>query len=512
MSELWDAIVVGSGFGGAVNALRLAEAGKSVLVLERGKRYRPGEFPRSALATDALAWNYPQDRAARGLYQMEFFSGIATARAAGVGGGSLVYASIHIRADERVFVDPRWPALYSRRMLDPYYDRVAAELEIAPLPEDKLVTKRLLFRQAAQQLGRPIFDPDQATSWTDPGVTGRQACRLCSECELGCQFGAKNTLDFNYLARAEGRGAEIAEHALVSHIAPSDTGYVVHYRHTDSGREFQARAKRIVLAAGTLGTSEILFASRDTYGTLPHVSARLGHGFSGNGDFIGTLYQSHTPIEPLHGTDVTSVMRFDDTAPEFVVAAPAFNVATLGMLHPRLAGGAPSRWLTLGQGLGGGVPHHVMATSGGEGFTNDVDAGRSTNLFAIGRDNAGGQIVRKADGALDIEWDYAGENRALVDRMQQALTEIATAYGGTFNPLPTWTFGRKIVTVHPLGGCNLSESPQAGVVSATGEVHGHPGLYVADGSVIPTSIGVHPVMTIAAVAEYIADGVVASLD
>jgi cholesterol oxidase len=132
-----------------------------------------------------------------------------------------------------------------------------------------------------------------------------------------------------------------------------------------------------------------------------------------------------------------------------------------------------------------------------------------TNLFAIGRDNANG-LIRLKRGRLDIEWDYAGENRVLIERMIAAMQEVADCYGGTFAPLITWGIFERIITVHSLGGCHLSESAQEGVVSPHGEVHNYPGLFVADGSVIPTSIGFHPVMTISAVSEYIADAVVAS--
>jgi cholesterol oxidase len=132
-----------------------------------------------------------------------------------------------------------------------------------------------------------------------------------------------------------------------------------------------------------------------------------------------------------------------------------------------------------------------------------------TNLFAIGQDNAGGRAHWK-HGKLDIVWDYAAENADLVQRMITAMTDVANAYGGTFAPLPTWDAFRRIITVHPLGGCRLAESPDNGVVSASGEVFGPPGLFIADGSVIPTSIGFHPAMTISAIAERIADAVVAS--
>jgi cholesterol oxidase len=140
---------------------------------------------------------------------------------------------------------------------------------------------------------------------------------------------------------------------------------------------------------------------------------------------------------------------------------------------------------------------------------NAGDPARMTNLFAIGRDNAGGLIALKK-GRIDITWDYERENRELIEKTDAAMREVSDVYGGTYAPLISWSIFRRILTVHSLGGCHLSESADKGVVSTNGEVHGYPGLYVADGSVIPTAIGFHPVMTISAVSERIAEAVAAS--
>ncbi|MBA3767257.1 MAG: GMC family oxidoreductase, partial [Acidobacteria bacterium] len=196
----FDAVVVGSGFGGSINALRLTQAGKSVLVLERGKRYKPGEFPRDVTDVKNLFWRYPKHPDFRGLYEMRFFSGISAVVASGVGGGSLIYANIHIRPDSSLFDDPHWPQSINRQSLDPYYDKVAAMLGIAPIPPEIKLIKRDVYREAARKTGHEVFDPDQAVSWKEPVGPGREACRLTAECEFGCQYGAKNTLDLTYLA------------------------------------------------------------------------------------------------------------------------------------------------------------------------------------------------------------------------------------------------------------------------------------------------------------------------
>src|ERR1700677_4349351 len=207
--DRFDAVVVGSGFGGSINALRLAQAGQSVAVLERGKRYSPATFPRDVRDVDSLFWRYPHHQQSQGLYDLRFFSGLGAVVASGVGGGSLIYANIHIRPDATVFDNPRWPRAINRHSLDPYYHRVSEDLQISPLPEDIKLAKRDAYRSAAAKTSRPIFDPDQAVSWKVASGPGRSACQLVAECEFGCPHGAKNTIDLTYLAKAEQLGARL---------------------------------------------------------------------------------------------------------------------------------------------------------------------------------------------------------------------------------------------------------------------------------------------------------------
>jgi cholesterol oxidase len=515
MSNHWDAIVVGSGFGGSIAALRIAQAGKSVLVLERGKRYKPGDFPRDPNNADALFFRPRKRPNARGLYEFRSFSGIGTVCASGVGGGSLVYANIHVRPDPVIFDDPRWPKGYDRKSLDPYYDRVAGMLEVAPLPTTISLRKRDVFRSAASSLGREVFDPDEAVAWSASPGKGRSACKLCAECEFGCQHGAKNTLDYNYLAKAESYGATIQPNVMVSHVEHVADSYRVFAKDLETGEEVSYTGRRVVISAGTIGTNEILFRSRDETRTLPNLSDQLGVGHSGNGDFLGSLQNSSQDLEPWNGPDVTSVMRFFDKLPGFTLAAPTFNrpvtefMAAMGQSNASFARPlTPIVWPYLDRILPWAFSKGFLSKPGKPG-RNAGPPSRMTSLFAIGQDNAGGRVHWKS-GKLDIAWDYAKENADLVSRMHAAMSDIARVYGGTYAPLPTWDAFRRIITVHPLGGCRLAESPDRGVVSPEGQVFHYPGLFVADGSVIPTAIGFHPVMTISAVAERIADAVVAS--
>lgn len=502
MTTAFDAIVVGSGFGGAIAALRLTEAGKRVLVLERGRRWSSEDFPRDIRDVNRLFWRYPRHRESTGLYDVRFFSALGAIVASGVGGGSLIYANIHIRPDAVIFDDARWPRSITRATLEPYYDRVAAMLRIAPVPPELRLAKRDRFRSAAAAIGHDVFDPDQAVDWAQ--------CRYVAECEFGCRYGAKNTVDRTYLAAAEAGGATLVPLIRVEGVSPTADGYKLSCREVSSGRAVEFGAPLVVVAAGTLGTNEILLRSRDRLGTLPRLSPLLGHGYSGNGDFLGSLVGAATDLEPWHGTDVTSVIRFFDVEPEFTLAAPTFNRDTMRFLAG-LGAGSGGNWLRpfaalLWRLLPVLVP--LICRSGLLQRAHDrgdpVAAAHMTNLFAIGRDNANG-IIRLVSDTLDIAWEYAAENAPLISRMERGMEAVAQFYGGRFAPLFSWQLFRRILTVHSLGGCRISDGPDRGVVSPEGEVHSYPGLFVADGSVVPSSIGFHPCMTIAALAERIAE-------
>lgn len=508
-----DAIVIGSGFGGSITSLRLAEAGRSVLVLERGRRYAPHDFPRNVRDSDRVFWRYPRRPSSQGLYELHVFSPLAVVTASGVGGGSLIYANIHVRPDPSVFEDPRWPAGIDRTTLNPYFDRVAEVIGIAPVPAGASLPKRDAFNAAAAKLGRPVFDPDEAVVWAgDPG-SGRKPCDLRTECEFGCPIGAKNSLDFTYLATAEAAGAQLRTHAMAMAIEETSAGYRVRWRDTQTGETRSAVGARVVVAAGTLGTNRLLLVSRDREGGLPRVSRALGQGFSANGDFIGSIQNASSDLQPWHGPDVTSVMRFEEDGARFTMAAPSFSrpvmeaLASMGQPSVRWARAAsPLLWPLLPRLVpsivAGQAKRHAKRRLGGRG----TDPARMTNIFAIGRDNAGGRLSLRGR-QLVLDWDYRRDNATLIASMQSAMRQVADAYGGTFAPDLTWNLFRRTMTVHPLGGCRLSASATSGVVDEHGEVHGHPGLFVADGSIVPTALGFHPSMTIAALAERVAEAV-----
>jgi cholesterol oxidase len=266
----YDAVIVGSGFGGAVAACRLAHAGRSVLVLERGRRWAPQDYPREP--TDAWIWEQSRPERNNGWIDLRFLNNMWVAQGAGVGGGSLIYANISIDAKPTEF-DAGWPSQISYEVLKPYYERVADMLGSRPLPDGQLTRRFKLMQEAANKTGHGdrfrkldlavTFDDDwsyelpdatdakHSKPWTNRFGKAQGTCVHCGNCDIGCEVQAKNTLDLNYLADAERSGAIIEPLSLVTHVAPVDGGWRVHYDRVDGGRRRPANvvAKRVVLAA-----------------------------------------------------------------------------------------------------------------------------------------------------------------------------------------------------------------------------------------------------------------------
>lgn len=509
----YAALVIGSGFGGAVAACRLAQAGVDVAVVERGRRWVPGEFPRDLSRLDAgWLWTCGQ-----GLYDARPLGDILTVCAAGYGGGSLVYANVAARPPAPVF-DDAWPVGYTRGALDPYYDLVAHMLDVRPTPSNPATgrepVKTGLFREAAHRLGAGdgFFLPNVAVTFGDPervrrNQFGREqaGCRFCGECDIGCNVGAKNTLDLTYLAEAENHGADVGvlTEAVSITRAPA-SGYRVRLReHPDADgarREREVTAGAVFVCAGALGSTELLLRCRDQHRTLPDLPAALGHGFSGNGDFLSFGRGTTAQAAPSAGPTITTatVLRADGVGRVnwFLVEDGGYSrhlarlvagldLARLPARAARAVGQRARRTLTAGRALAYDL----------------ADDGHAVVLLAMGRDSAQGRIeLVGRRRRLRVRWDTP-RNDPLYAAQRAASADAVRLLGGHPVDTPTWRLFRQPVTVHNLGGCRMSDDPARGVTGPDGQVHGHPGLYVLDGAALPGATGANPSMTIAAVAE-----------
>ncbi len=528
--KTFDAVVIGSGFGGAVVACRLAECGRSVLVLERGRRWGRTDFPRPN-QKDAPWWF---DRAKTGIYERRRFPQMQVIVAAGVGGGSLVYTNVQKVPPPEVFGD--WPEPISLDYLRPYYERVREMLEPAPIPRD--LQRIRAFEQAHTRVGLPgrVERPDLAVRFGEGDAeiinkfgASQQPCHFCGTCVFGCDRHAKNTLDLTYLKRAQALGAEVWPLCEVVRIAPSAGGYEVAFRRLDEtsgakapdsfqpsnvkaealtrleGRldgpedlEEVVHARSLFLAAGSLGTTELLLRARGLDRTLPGLSPRLGHNWSANGDFFAGLLNSRQPIVPTVGPSVAAAADASDLGFYLMEGAIPSALATARPARATLVGTlfALAELLFL-RSRGKRLGRESCGDSETEALLQNMSA-----FFLMGRDASDGRLALDAKGELQLLWDWR-ESEPLLGKMRRYLEELGRGYGGSMLiPQPWWPL--TLGTVHPLGGCPMGRDASEGVADPFGRVFGYPNLSVCDGSLIPRALGVPPSMTIAALAEHVA--------
>jgi len=507
----YDVVVVGSGFGGGIAACRLADAGHSVCVLERGRRFAADDFPDSPSQFPELLWHEKANP--DGMLDVRIMRDVTVITAAGVGGGSLVYANVQLPAPDDIFASG-WPEAITADALEPWYAKTEEALDPQPTPTEPALAKVRAFGAMAQRAGRQADPLPIAVHFGDErehpfsGVR-QQGCQNLGRCDIGCPVLAKNTVDITYVARAEDRGAEVLPHRLVTGLEPpGDSGgrWCVAFRALDGdGSDGTVEAQTVVLAAGTLGSSRLLLTNRRR---LPLLSDALGTRFSGNGDALGIAFDPSADDVRDARNDFGPVMtsKIDFTSDRGLIAADGGLPANFDVLLDVARGvnviRGWRRWLVrarLGLARAGLSdqslrPHDVRL----ERRTDDTDA---LIFLMIGRDAADGRMrLTPLFRRFDVRWRKEGSAQLFAD-LERTAKELADAAGATpfyaldGGPLGTFT------TVHPLGGCPMADDPSMGVVDDAGRVNGYTGLHVLDGSIVPRSLGVNPSKTIAALAE-----------
>jgi cholesterol oxidase len=525
MAQGFDVVVVGSGFGGAVTACRLAEAGARVLVLERGRRWSLDQHPRKP--GDAWIFKHSAPHKLNGWLDLRLFKGMAVALGAGVGGGSLCYSSVVMEADPERFESGAWPPEITFPALVPYYDKVRPMLGVGPIPQGQRTHRYQLLQKAAEKLGYsdrfasvPLavsFDPAYNYDLPDPldskhsksfiNAQGQQqgTCIHLGNCDIGCDVRAKNTLDLNYIALAERHGAEVRPLHLVRYLEPIEGGYRVVFDRIEHGRLIRGEehGERVVLAAGSLGSTEILLRCRDEYKTLPALSPRLGEHWSANANFLTPdLYPKPVKVNQGIGPTISAGLNFMDGAiggHRFFIEDDGFPNLYLNAVITKLRLGWLSPWVA--QALGGALRRglneknptdHVMVWLG-EGL--DAADGR---LF-LGR-----SWLKPWEKELKLQWNIE-RSKPVIDAIVAMHKRFSESLGGQLQVPLYWSLLKSLLTVHPLGGCKMGRTREEGVVDHRGAVFGYQNLHVADGAILPEPTGRNPSMTIAALAERVAD-------
>lgn len=500
-------------------SLRLAEAGMSVLVLERGRRWDNTNFPRKP--EDPWLWNHASPEAHNGWLDLRVFANMTVAQGAAVGGGSHIYANISVEAPRASFASG-WPPEIGYDVLKPYYDRVADMMEVQPVPAGQWTERMKLMRDAAVAAGygerfRPVdlavrFDPDwtyaadyakreAATIWGTNKHGARQGtCVHLGECDIGCPVLARNTLDLNYLYVAENRHhAEVRPLHLVDRIEATPAGWRVYFDRLENGTKVPGTedARVVVIAAGSLGSTELLLRNRDIHRTLPDLSPVLGHGWSSNGDFLTPAFYVDREIDPSAGPTIASIIDFEDGSvggrqfwiqdggvPPLAAAYLQQKLDDTSLGHKtRLALAAIQRFLRRDDPLRNMMPWFAQGVDAANGRLSLTRPG----LFTTG-------------GKLDLDWDVTA-SAPLIETIIAMHRRLSEATGGTVVVPPTWSLFRDLITPHPLGGCNMGTDAAHGVVDHKGQVFGCRNLYVMDGAIVPRALGVNPSRTIAALAE-----------
>ena len=518
----YDAIVVGSGYGGGIAACRLARMGRRVAVLERGREVLPGEFPakfpdlRREVRVTSSKGTFGADSA---IYDVRLGADMHVLVGSGLGGGSLVNAGVALVPDPRVLADPVWPGqLRQDGLLAHGYAAAEAWLRPAADPMAGEHTKYRALADASQRLDpalgeRRVVAPRITVSFdagTSAGGVAQPACTRCGDCVGGCNVGAKTTVAATYLADAARHGAALFTGAKVDHVqrAGRDRWQVAvrDAAAADAAPPRMLTADVVVIAAGTLGSTEILLRSAER-GLA--VSERLGHRFSANGDIIAFGYDARSRINGIGigqlaatgldavGASVSGQLELRDAG-----ALAREVVVQEGSVPSALAPLLPALFVPNGRLIG--ALHSLVA---------GVYKGPFANLqtfFAVSHDSSGGRL-ELVDGMLRLAWPEARQETVYA-RLDAVLGGLVAAAGGAYakNPMAS-VMGSEPATAHPLGGAVMAAERSAGVVDHRGRVFDagpgrgqtdvHPGLYVIDGSIIPRSLGVNPLLTISALAE-----------
>lgn len=503
----YECVVIGSGYGGSACAKILAEAGLSVCLLERGKEWFPGDFPEKASSLAASVLNRFNKT---GLFEINLNDTIDIVSGNGLGGTSLINAGVMIKPDDRVRSELWW----LNNLSDEYFERALKTLNVSKHPQPP--RKGVVFCDSFA--GHPDLTTkglvDIAVSFTDSDPyfkelgTAENKCNDCGNCVTGCNHGAKNTLDVTYLSIAAYHGAHLFTTMEVTLIEQIGKGYAVHYNNLSTRKSGIIHAHKVIVAAGVTGTFKILENSKRA--GLP-ISDALGSKFSGNGDILGFGYNGKKLKEVRKGPTITSAALFyndpdfrnwvaieEGALPKAIFRLMQYGGSVLGLFGKKERGSFVSAVRRIGRRL-----RDIL------GFSSGGALDHSTVYLAVTFEESVGSLYLNDQGEVDVFWPKVSKNEFVQD-VNKKMQYAAYADESSFikNPRTLRIFGDNLVTVHPLGGCPMGSSKEEGVVDFYGRVFNCSNLYVADGSIFPTPLGVNPALTITAYAELIADNIV----
>ncbi len=506
----YDYIIIGSGFGGSVSALRLSEKGYSVLVLEKGKRLQAGDFPKTNW--NLKRWFWLPSLKFFGLFRLSFFRHITVLSGVGVGGGSLVYANTLPVPEDDFFRAPTWAHLADwKKELMPFYPVARKMLGTARNP--RLETGDLALKQLARELGKEerfeatevaVFFGEPEKIVPDPYFDGqgpqREGCRFCGGCMTGCRYNAKNSLDKNYLYLAQKKGAEIRAESEVYDVRPlgapdGSDGYRVYWR--QSTRYFKRKGsftcRGVVFSGGVLGTVPLLLKLRKT--SLPRLSARIGYGVRTNSESLIGITTTDKATDFSHGIAIGSILHTDAHSSVEPVRYAAGSGFWRILMSPMVSGtNAFTRLLKVGREIVGHPPTFLKTY-----FVDDW--ARRTQILLFMQTLESTLRLTRGTFGLKTRMDRGKAPTAFIPEAQEIARRYARIAGGNPTVLLTETLLGIPTTAHILGGAVMGKNAEEGVIDKDNRVFGYRHMYVCDGSMISANPGVNPSLTITALSE-----------
>ncbi|MET0467902.1 MAG: GMC family oxidoreductase [Aeromicrobium sp.] len=514
MSEFdYDVVIVGSGFGGSVSALRLTEKGYKVLVVEAGRRFADHEFAKNSWHLREYLW--APKIGCYGIQRINLLRNSLVLAGAGVGGGSLVYANTLYEPLDPFYEDPAWSHITDwKSELAPYYDQAKRMLGVNPVTQTSPADT--VMQNTAERLGygdsfhfAPVgvlFGEQEGRDVGDPYFGGvgpaRRTCINCGECMSGCRHNAKNTLVKNYLYLAEQAGAEVRELTTVVDVRPSGGGYEVHTRSTKKwrGKQPVIRAEQVIFSAASLGTQQLLHRLRDA-GSLPRISDRLGLLTRTNSEALMGSVAMNRDVDYTRGVAITSSIHPNDTTHiepvRYGKGSNAMMLVQMVLSTDGSGNGKPSV-LTVLKNIVKIAPRLPKLYDAFHWSERTVIA-----LVMQARDNSITTYTKRRlfGGRKMTTKQGSGEpNPTYIPEAHRAVSEMADVMDGVAGGIVTEPIGIPM-TAHFLGGCAIGDSPETGVIDPYQRLYGYEGLHVIDGSAISANLGVNPSLTITAQAE-----------
>jgi len=520
--EVVDFVIIGSGFGGSVSAMRLAEKGYSVLVLERGKRYEDRDFPKTNWNIWKSLW-LPVFRCF-GTWKIAFLNGAISLHGCGVGGGSLMYANVLMEPDERLFEWPSWRHLADwKSILRPHYETAKRMLGVTNNP--RLLKADEVMHEIARDRGnessfRPtqvaVFFGEEDVTVPDPYFGGqgpeRTGCNFCGGCMVGCRYNAKNTLPKNYLYFAESWGVQVLPEAEVRDIRPLPGGgpdgarYEVEY-HRTTGFLYKpgkiVRARNIIVSAGTLGTLALLFRCRDVTRSLDRISKRLGDLVRSNSENLQAITSRERDTDYSKGITISSVIRADEVTYVEPVRFSDGSSLIRNLGAPLVDGERiPIRLLKVLWA----IIRHPIDFLYARFFSRWARYTTILLMMQPVEEHLRIRLGRNIFTLFKRGLAFHPEEGQQLPKSPAISNAVTRHFASKVNGIPQATFMDSLlnypITAHLMGGVPFGHDDTEGVIGLDFQVHNYPGLYVVDGTVMPGNPGLNPSLTITALAEY----------